>query len=71
LPRARGGVSVEFHNERGTCVAPALRAEYVAKGGEKTPGCWRVLSRAVVQVAFMDGDFLQLPADLIKPPKSS
>lgn len=53
----------------GGCTAPARAAEWLSfKTSARVPGCWKLADSSVVQVVFLDGDALQLPASIFKPP---
>lgn len=63
------GVAAIIHLEQGQCLGDARRAEFVQPGQPNIPGCWKVVGPGVVQIVFMDGDYLQLPHERFQPAK--
>ena len=61
------GVSAVLYMDAAGCIADARRAEFVQIGKPKIPGCWKQLDGGTVQIAFMDGDYIQLPIARFKP----
>lgn len=70
--RAENGAAVLLFDEQGTvCVAPARRAQYVSPRGDVTEGCFKLIGLEAVQIAFVDGDAMQLPIGVFKAPKKT
>ena len=63
---AEGSAAVIYADE-GNCIGGARRAEFVMPNTEKIPGCWKQIEGGQVQIAFMDGDYIQLPIARFKP----
>jgi hypothetical protein len=62
------GASVELFTEAGPCVGGALSAQWVAPDAvRRVPGCWR-LAGSAVEIAFLDGDAIKIPAGAFKTP---
>jgi hypothetical protein len=64
-----GRSRIALHDEAGPCLAGALLAVFT-RGPERIPGCWKVTPQ-FISIAFLDGDALQLPLEMFKPPKDS
>jgi hypothetical protein len=66
--RAEDGALLALTDELGPCLGGSRQAVWTsADGKERVPGCWR-LSGAVVQVAFLDGDAVEVPVRLLRRP---
>ena len=62
-----GKARIDLHDEAGHCLASARLAIYY-HGQERIPGCWTLNATGNVAVAFLDGDFVQVPAGAFKKP---
>lgn len=64
-----GEARLELHDEAGPCLGAARLAVF-SRGPERLPGCWIFVDNRV-QIAFLDGDIVRLPAGVFAKPKSS
>jgi hypothetical protein len=61
------GAEVRLSQETGPCVQGAHLAEWVSPDAQqRVPGCWR-LAGEIVEIGFLDGDSLRVPAAAFKP----
>ena len=63
------GVRLLLHDTRGICTEKALRAQFVDEKGFYIEGCWKVVDKGNIQVAFVDGDYTLVPMTSFKKPK--
>jgi len=62
------GARIELMPDAGPCINGAKSAAWVsADATVRVPGCWR-LAGAAVEIAFLDGDALRVPAGAFKAP---
>lgn len=59
-----GDARVELYAEAGPCVGNARWAIFL-QGPVRVPGCW-LLAGDSVQIAWLDGDFTRMPANVFR-----
>lgn len=63
-----GERAIQLHTDAGPCVGAARWALFT-DATQRIPGCW-VITPQGVQIAFLDGDVLIVPAHLWRKPRT-
>lgn len=58
------GAVISLYAKPGPCMGNARMAEHKTRAGAVTPGCWLMTPKSVV-IAFLDGEYGEIPAALM------